>query len=1107
MEGETGYLVLRVCAWGCIELKGVSPIGGPAIKQKPAKSKNKVSVPGNNTNPAVIFSKVILKWCVFILNISAKFIWQYRIGIFITTVLIVLITAALAIVENPFFSHCLSEIYQTINLPFKTIRLFERFTLKFPEYFLINFALIVSAAFMVIVIFAKKAGRAKDIYKQLLPGIYTITILGFYAIIVKLHIADRGQVIQIILFILTVLMLVWPAIYYDKKNRITLFHKNIFQKGDLVKLLIFSGAVFILYIFDLKSWKYSFIGDEYRFLTYAKNIISGAVPLRLFSENGVYNYHPVLSAIWQAAFMLPLDKGLLGWKISSAIVPALSMIPLYIWARMVFNKRVAVITIVSFVFCQAIMAFGHLGYNNIQAILPFALSLMCFEMALRKNSKFWLVLTALVLGLGYYTFYSSRLMILIICVYWFLHPKRKELSRANLFLAIGIYTALISFILFNPQFMENLLNQTVIAGSEIKNPQDRIYYVLLNFIHTFFGFLYKQGMGHYIIGGITDIVTAVGIIIALVWSLISIKQDWRARFILASYCILVFFLGAIVQYEYPPNTRLYYLGGIYAIMAGVGLTRLAALSVFFKRRALIYRTAIFSLVILISCINIIKFYFYMPDHFHFTLQSYIVKYVNEVSQAAETVLVTDRLRRIPVLAKHYKFEHRFQKIDSQQFEGRLRSDLIKNKIVIFEFEALPKKEVREFAGTSDIIKDFRGRQIIFYIYDLRDAEYYRAFKELWHTGRTTYVPKIKKDNKKRKVKSFRIKTPRQIKSSQSRAGLTTVRQKRARIFANHVKITEKRLSDFPLAGQYPEVETIKLTNIIGRKIKLNTKLQQPSDLQVAANGKTMYIIDNLSEKLLIFQQKSKYDYRLKKAVYVGEGKPARITSVLAKTQVETFLYVSLNEKKEMLYIMNSNDCVVKEYDLAGNYRGDIISGDFLKSARSIRVSRDGNLIIIANPRSNSIVTFTPGGQLLDVYATTHGNGLGQLSQPCYAGIDFEENRYIVDSSNGRIELFAADMKYKNSCDIGNCFTILGPQILIYEEDKLPFMAVTQPCYKKIMFFSLDGKKVKILALDSFSGANFKNPAPVAKDNLRNIYLLDTSALFITKIFLAQDVMQ
>ena len=1058
--------------------------------------------PGNNTNPVVIFSKVILKWCVFILDISAKFIWQYRMGMFIATLLILIITAALAIAGPPFFSRGLSGTYQIINLPFKTTSLFGRLALKFPEYFLINFALLLSAAFMIIGLFAKKAGRAKDIYKHLLPGIYTIAILGFYAIILKLHLADRGHVIQIILFILTVLMLILPAIYYDKKNKITLFHKNIFQKGDLVKLLIFAGAVFILYIFDFKSWKYSFIGDEYRFLTYAKGIISGAVPLRLFGENGVYTFHPVLSSIWQAAFMLPLDKGLLGWKISSAIVPALSMIPLYIWARMVFNKRTAMITIVSFVFCQAIMAFGHLGYNNIQAILPFALSLMSFEMALRKNSRFWMVLTALVLGLGCYTYYSSRLMILIICVYWFLHPQRKELSRANLFLAIGIYTALISFILCNPHFMGNLLKQTVIAGSEIKNPPDRIYYVLLNFIHAFFGFLYKQGMSHYIIGGMTDIVTAVGIIIALAWSLISIKRDWRARFILASYCILVFFLGAIVRYNYPPNTWLNYLGGIYAIMAGVGLTRLAALSAFFKRRALIYRTAIFSLLIIIPGINIMKFYFYMPDHFHFTMQSYIVKYVKEVSQAAETVLVTDRLRRIPELAKHYKFDHRLRKIDSQQFERMLHSGLLKNKMVVFEFEALTKKkEVREFAGTSDIIKDFMGRQVIFYIYDLRDAEYYQAFKELWHTGRTNYVPKTKEDNKKRKVKSFRIKTPRR------RAGLKTARQKRTREFGNHVEIAAKKLSDFPFAGPYPELETEKLTNIIGRKIKLDIKLRQPSDIQVAANGKTMYIMDNFSEKLLILFQKSKYSYRLKKAVYVGEGKAARKRFVLSRTQAEICLYVSLNEKKEMLYIMNSHDCVVKGYDLAGNYRGDIISGTFLKKARSIRVSRDGNVIIIANPLRNSIVTFTPGGQLLDAYATTQGKGLGQLSQPCYAGIDSEENRYIIDSSNSRIELFDVDMKYKNRYDIGNCFTILGPQILIYEEDKLPFMAVTQPYYKKIMFFSLDGKKVKTLALNSFSDVNFKNPAIVAKDNLRNLYILDTASLFITKISLSQDVMQ
>jgi 4-amino-4-deoxy-L-arabinose transferase-like glycosyltransferase len=120
------------------------------------------------------------------------------------------------------------------------------------------------------------------------------------------------------------------------------------------------------------------------------------------------------SSIFQGAILWIFKPSFWSWRFSSGVAALLAVFPTYLLARELFNRRVALIAIVSMISMPFYIAFARMGYNNSQALFPAALSMYLFYAGLRRKSLLYLGWAGMAAGLGAYTYPSAQVSLLAI---------------------------------------------------------------------------------------------------------------------------------------------------------------------------------------------------------------------------------------------------------------------------------------------------------------------------------------------------------------------------------------------------------------------------------------------------------------------------------------------------------------------------------------------------------------------------------------------------------------------------------------------------------------------------------------------------------------------
>ncbi len=334
----------------------------------------------------------------------ADFIKINKDGIALCAALFTLVISFLAMIKDNFFMLLQHDIFRALKLPYEQMFLLGH-KVSFPPFFIYDLCLaVVSIIFIYIMISAKMKGRPLGLLKMLRVLVYFVIIAVLYCMQASMYLAEKAYLLQGIIWLVIVAMMGYYFYRADRDKGIAIIESGLLEPGERRNLFIFTAVMAVVYLWDFGSWKYAFIGDEYAFYDGALGVANGSIPLRFFYETGVYGDHPVLASIYPGVLMKIFGTGLFGWKINSAIIPPLTIIPLYLWAKLVFNKRVAMITAVAFAFSAAMLAFSHIAHDVIHPVLPFVVSLLFIELAMRKNSSFWSFAAGVVLALGCYTF-------------------------------------------------------------------------------------------------------------------------------------------------------------------------------------------------------------------------------------------------------------------------------------------------------------------------------------------------------------------------------------------------------------------------------------------------------------------------------------------------------------------------------------------------------------------------------------------------------------------------------------------------------------------------------------------------------------------------------
>lgn len=390
-------------------------------------------------------------------------------------------------------------------------------------------------------------------------------------------------------------------------------------KFFLIPCLI-SLAFFVLACWDLRNPYYAYIGDEYSFLAMAENILDGARP-NVFSQNGVFGYHPVLDSYYQAGIMRLLGRNVFGWKASSALLVSLSIVFFYYFLKENFGSFIAFFGAFLMAFSHYLLALVHTGYNNLHALLPLILSLFFATKAAKNNSLIFAFLSGLASGLGFYTFYAARVTFLIVFLFLLLMAKSK-LKIILVFLA-GFLLSLLPFYYVNAGAIATSLKaQTFFRNKEGAGLLFFWENIKINLKGIFFG---TSHVHHYVSGSLidplTNLLSAVGVVFLL------LRKKWRILlFLLGSFTLIIALCGGLFYEHNPAITRLFIILPFVFIPAAIGADLLRqimpkpfSLSLFWPAASLA----------LIAFLNLYRFYVQTPAVHPQTEVAIMIKKIRE----------------------------------------------------------------------------------------------------------------------------------------------------------------------------------------------------------------------------------------------------------------------------------------------------------------------------------------------------------------------------------------------------------------------------------------------------------------------------------------------
>lgn len=333
----------------------------------------------------------------------------------------------------------------------------------------------------------------------------------------------------------------------------------------------------VLYTVNINSWWFSVIGDEYSFYNYAREIAERQsaefIGSRLFRGLAVYGAHPYFSSLLQAISMKLLGLNNFGWRFSSLYLSAVAIGFLYVFFETFVARRAALLAAFLLAVSHYIMAFGKIGYNNLQALWAMSLVVAAAAWATRTRQPTAFAWVGLACGVCFYVYpaalYAWLPAGLLLLVYT--PPVSRQMARC--WATAGVSALALIF----PLFLQPDYWQAKVAGTLYYNPAlvqtwpNLAHHVTSNLLYAFFSFAYVPAESHFVTAAYLDPLSGA---LALIGMALLFRWAGRKRFALfwvIGLAALLFFVGASHDRTHPPNTRMFLFLPWWTLAAAVGL--------------------------------------------------------------------------------------------------------------------------------------------------------------------------------------------------------------------------------------------------------------------------------------------------------------------------------------------------------------------------------------------------------------------------------------------------------------------------------------------------------------------------------------------------------
>lgn len=338
-------------------------------------------------------------------------------------------------------------------------------------------------------------------------------------------------------------------------------------------LILFStiGFALIYYCWDLNSWKFASVGDDWPFYIVARLIVLEDFLLNPFSMRGVFGENTLLGSFYQAGFLRLFGDYHTVWRLSNIILIIPISLFFYAWVKKLFAKNIALLATILLQGSAFIANYLKIGYVNPLAFTLFIVSLYLGLRILEKPTIRLALLLGAVLGISFYI-YLGPLFPLFLLPYLFFTYRTHGFKRIIItlfFIAVG-YTILLFPALLQVEYWVPAARKTILGGEFQNNGQ-----ILLNVVRTFLLFYanFDYLHNHFIAGPYLDLITRILAFMGIIICCIRIKKRTYALLLLL-YITVCIIIGATSPYIYTPTTRGIFLIPFGALFAGIMLSEL-----------------------------------------------------------------------------------------------------------------------------------------------------------------------------------------------------------------------------------------------------------------------------------------------------------------------------------------------------------------------------------------------------------------------------------------------------------------------------------------------------------------------------------------------------
>jgi 4-amino-4-deoxy-L-arabinose transferase-like glycosyltransferase len=342
---------------------------------------------------------------------------------------------------------------------------------------------------------------------------------------------------------------------------------------EALAVLAIVGTFIGINVRDLADWRYAAIGDEGTFWDVAQRLLHEPEIDWFSQRSGPFGVQPALGSAWHAANMMVFGEDQFGWRIGS-LTSVVVVLPVFYWLiRQMLGVRIALFATLFLGASHYLFGYAHTGYNNLFPLFPTVAALALLIAGVRWQSVALLFLCGIWAGLGFHTYYSSRMVIglvgLAVLIMGWKHIRPMTIAP----IGAGFIVAALPLFASDGWYVIDAMDERAITHS----PEPVVEHMIYNTIRTLLAFNFSSDNAHYTAGALLDAFTATLMVAGLIFAFVNLRQFPHAVLLLWAG-LAAFTTGVMSEYSIVSISRLHYILPPLVVFAAIALDRLIAMA-------------------------------------------------------------------------------------------------------------------------------------------------------------------------------------------------------------------------------------------------------------------------------------------------------------------------------------------------------------------------------------------------------------------------------------------------------------------------------------------------------------------------------------------------